>query len=251
MRTPVLILLIVASFSPVRVLGADLTVFAAASTVQVMKAVRTVWNTDNSDDIRLIFGSSGALARQIETGAPADIFFSANRKWVDYLTDRDLVRSRTRQSVLKNRLVLVAPAERPQPASFDPVSDLSRTLGARGRLSMGDPRHVPAGIYAKEALTKLGIWPEMSRRTARTQNVRLALALVERSETPLGIVYRTDALQSSRVRILITFSENLHSPIRYEAVATNSNNPRVARLLDFLQSDGAHRIYRKYGFTPG
>jgi molybdate transport system substrate-binding protein len=210
-----------------------------------------VWNTDNSDDIRLIFGSSGALARQIETGAPADIFFSANRKWVDYLTDRDLVRSRTRQSVLKNRLVLVAPAERPQPASFDPVSDLSRTLGARGRLSMGDPRHVPAGIYAKEALTKLGIWPEMSRRTARTQNVRLALALVERSETPLGIVYRTDALQSSRARILITFSENLHSPIRYEAVATNSNNPRVARLLDFLQSDGAHRIYRKYGFTPG
>ncbi len=232
----------------------NLTVFAAASTVQVLDEIRDHWDPENKTQLRIVYGSSGALARQIDAGAPADVFFSANSKWVDYLTARKRTRPETRQVLFRNRIVVVAPAGDAAPPAFDPATDIVRMLGADGRLAIGDPQHVPAGIYARQALSALGLWAQITHRAVRTQNVRLALALVQRGEAALGIVYYTDAVRTGQVRILSTFDGALHDPIRYEAVAVGSGggaeSPAAARLLAYLDSEEAVEIYRKYGFLP-
>lgn len=225
-----------------------LTVFAAASTVQVLDEVRNDWNADRTPRIRVVYGSSGALARQIENGAPADIYFSANSTWVDYLVENKLAAAGTRQTLFRNRIVLVAPAAAALPTPFSLTTDTAPALGANGRLAIGDPQHVPAGLYARQALTSLGLWSQLSHRTVSTQNVRLALALVQRGEAPLGIVYYTDAIQTGEVRIVATFDGSLHAPIEYQAVATVSADADAARFLSYLGADSTRKIFRKFGF---
>lgn len=248
MRLILLTLLVVAGFFPGSAVARDIIVFAAASTIQVMRDIRKDRNEAGPDTIRVVYGSSGALARQIETGAPADIYFSANEKWVDHLTRQKLVRADTRQTLFSNRIVLITSANNRTPTPFNPTTDFGPSLGRDGRFAIGNPQHVPAGIYGRQALTSLGLWSRFSHRTAQTQNVRLALALVQRGEAVLGIVYYTDAIQSSHVRIVTTFDGALHAPIKYEAVATGAADPAVARLLDYLGSDDAAKLYRKHGF---
>ena len=235
-----------------------LTVFAAASTVQVVDAVRNEWNANQTPQFRVVYGSSGALARQLENGGPADIYFSANSTWVDYLVKNRIAINQTRQTLFRNRIVLVAPAST-QPTSqfagqFNLSTDIDAALGSNGRLAIGDPQHVPAGIYGRQALTSLGLWSQFAHRTVQTRNVRLALALVQRGEAPLGIVYYTDAIQTGHVRIVATFNGSLHAPIEYQAVAvappTPDGTPKdaTARLLAYLASEPSRKIYRKFGF---
>jgi molybdate transport system substrate-binding protein len=231
----------------------NLTVFAAASTVQVLDEIRNTWNAENSPQLRIVYGSSGALARQIENGAPADIYFSANSTWVDYLVKQKIVRNETRQTIFRNRIVLIAPASAQLPTPFNLTTDIGPALGQNGRLAIGNPQHVPAGIYGRQALSGLGLWSQFAHRTVQTRNVRLALALVQRGEAPLGIVYYTDALQTGQVRIVATINGSLHAPIDYQAIATRSANttaaaPAVTKLLAYLASDASREIYRKFGF---
>ena len=226
----------------------DLTVFAAASTVQVLDEIRNTWNAENSPQVRIVYGSSGALARQIENGAPADIYFSANSTWVDYLVKQKIVRNETRQTIFRNRIVLIAPASAQLPTPFNLTTDIGPALGQNGRLAIGDPQHVPAGIYGRQALSGLGLWSQFAHRTVQTRNVRLALALVQRGEAPLGIVYYTDALQTGQVSIVATIDGSLHAPIEYQAIATSTAGPAAAKLLTYLASDASRAIYRKFGF---
>lgn len=226
----------------------NLTVFAAASTVQVLDEIRNEWNAENKTRLRIVYGSSGALARQIDAGAPADIYFSANSDWVDHLAKQKRVRNDTRVTVFRNRIVLVAPASAVLPTPFSLANDIGPALGPNGRLAIGDPQHVPAGIYARQALGGLGLWSRYVHRTVRTQNVRLALALVQRGEAPLGIVYYTDAIQTGQVRIVATINGALHAPVAYHAVATRTAGPGTEKLLAYLASDASRAIYRKFGF---
>ena len=196
----------------------------------------------------MIYGSSGTLARQISLGAPADIFFSANGAWIDYLEGKNIVRSETRRTVVTNKLVLIA-SLRTKPTAIVKLSeDIPRLLGDTGRLAMGDPRHVPAGKYARDSLEFIGIWDSIEPRIVRTRNVRHALALVQRSEAPLGIVYRSDVQNDGMVHVLTALPSNLHSPIAYEAVATLTRRPETDRFLSFLNSTSAERLYREAGF---
>lgn len=248
MRLILLILLGLIAYPHGTAVARDVILFAAASTTQVMKEITQSRNATENAKIRLVYGSSGTLARQIGNGAPADIFFSANPKWVDYLIDGGHARKPSRQTVFRNRIVLIAPAINNTPQPFNPTSHLGTSLGPNGRLAIGDPQHVPAGLYARQALSGLGLWGQFVHRTVRTQNVRLALALVQRREAPLGVVYYTDALQAGQVRIVMTFNGALHDPIRYDAIATKTDNPGAAALMAYLASDAAKKIYRKYGF---
>ena len=226
----------------------DLILFAAASTVNVVNDVGAAWQKAGGGKIRPVFASSGALARQIEAGAPADLFLSANVAWINYLVESAAVRPDTRLTAFHNSLVLIAPADSTATTEIDPGTGTYAALSGNRRLAMGDPRHVPAGIYAHQALEKLGIWSATAPRAARLQNVRLALAIVERGEAPLGIVYRTDARDNPNVRIVEAFSPSLHEPIRYIAVATRSAAPEAIAFLGFLQSAQATGIFRRHGF---
>jgi molybdate transport system substrate-binding protein len=195
------------------------------------------------------YASSSALARQIEQGAPADIFVSANLAWMDYLMERDLIRAGTRTDLLGNGLVLVAPAESEVELTIAPGFDLLGALDG-GRLAMGDPDHVPAGTYGKAALANLGVWELVASRVARADNVRAALALVERGEAPLGIVYRSDAGADPGVRVVGVIPPESHPPIVYPiAVLAESKHPAAAGLVEFLKSAAAARVFERFGFT--
>jgi len=230
-------------------IAASLTVYAAASTVSAMKPIEKLWSETGKRNLRVVYGSSGALARQISAGAPAHVYFSANRIWVDYLVDEKLARPESRKTVMENRLALIAPASAKGISIASLARDVPRLLKDGGRLAMGDPRHVPAGHYAKEALTSLGIWSAVAATTARTRNVRLALALVQRGEVPLSIVYRTDALGDPLVRILDILPGDLHSPVEYQVVGTATRHPDSDAFLAFLTSDDALALYRAAGFV--
>lgn len=230
----------------------DITVFAAASLTDAMGDVAKAYEQQNPDDhVRLSFASSSTLARQIAAGGPAEIFISANEKWMDWLSEQDLLEAGTRRDLLGNSLVLIAPKDsKLSNITLDTKSDLTRLIGKDDRIAMGDPDHVPAGIYGKQALGKLGMWEKTEPRLARADNVRAALALVERGESPLGIVYGTDAAISKGVKIIATFPANSHPAITYPvAVMKDMKNPASTRLLDFLKSPDARAIFGQYGFT--
>lgn len=197
--------------------------------------------------VRTSFAASSVLARQIEAGAPADLFVSADPEWMDYLEQRHLLRLGTRRDLVGNRLVLIAPATSTVQLTLVPHVDFSRAL-ATGRLAAGDPDSVPAGRYAQAALTKLGAWNEVAPHLVRCENVRSALEFVARGEAVLGIVYRTDALIEKRVRVVDIFPADSHPPIIYPMALTSGAGPEAAAFEQFLESDTAGEIFARRGF---
>jgi molybdate transport system substrate-binding protein len=225
-------------------------VLAAASLQDALEEAAQTWEAQGHARPALSFAASSALARQIENGAPADLFISADEEWMDELGRKGLLREGTRQTLLGNALVLVAPAGSRAEVALGNSMELPLALGANGRLAIADPETVPAGKYAKAALEKLGIWAAVSNRVAPAENVRAALALVERGEVPLGVVYRTDALVTVKARLVARFPADSHPPIRYPAaVLKASDNADAEAFLDFLASPEARAIFAKYGFT--
>jgi len=223
-------------------------VLAAASLQESLTAAADLWTRQGHDRPVLSFAASSALARQIQAGAPADIFLSADEPWMDAIAAKGLVRRGTRTSFLTNQLVLVAPADQGRSISIRRAFPLARLLG-NGRLAMADPDSVPAGKYGKAALTSLGVWPALSGRIAAAENVRAALAMVERRQTPFGIVYETDAHATNAVRIVGVFPSTSHAPITYPiALLTRSNHRDAAAFRRFLLSPQAKAIFRRYGF---
>ena len=223
-------------------------VLAAASLQESLTAAADGWARQGHPRPVISFAASSALARQVEAGAPADLFISADEEWMDYLAGRKLIRPQTRARLLTNRLVLVAPAANRLRLAIAPGMALAHALGT-GRLAMADPESVPAGRYGREALTRLGIWPQVAPRLARAENVRAALALVARGETPLGIVYATDALAENRVRIVGVFPAASHAPISYPLAAlARSANPEGEAFRRFLLGGEAKAVFRRFGF---
>ena len=228
---------------------AAVTVFAAASTTNALTDIGRLFGENQLGRFIPSFAASSTLAKQIEQGAPADIFISANPKWMDYLQQRGLLAPGTRFNLLGNRLVLIAPKEGKAGISIAPGFDLAGLLGT-DKLAMGDPDHVPAGIYGKQALESLGIWQAVAPKVARCKDVRAALVLVERAEAPLGIVYATDAAISRKVKVIGTFPENSHAAITYPVAVLAGRETYTARaFLRFLKSPQATAIFNRYGFS--
>jgi len=227
----------------------DVVVFAAASLTNALDEAAKLFEGRGGAHAKISYAASPALAKQIESGAPADIFLSADLDWMDYLEQRHLVQPATRRNLLGNRLVLVAPADSDVHVEIKPGFDLAALLKG-GRLAMADTDSVPAGKYGKAALEKLGVWNTVQSAVAPAETVRAALLFVSRREAPLGIVYATDAAADPRVKIVGVFPEDTHPPIVYPAALTaDSKNPSAVRLLDFLGSPAAKQIFEKEGFT--
>ncbi len=223
------------------------TVFAAASLTNALTDISQLYENEKSTKITHSFAASSTLAKQIENGAPADIYISADTQWMNYLQDKKLINTASRKEFLGNKLVLITPKGRSFTVKFDKAFDFSTSF--EGRLCTGDVESVPAGIYAKESLTYLNWWNDIKTRIVGTQDVRGALAFVERGECTAGIVYETDAKVSSKVEIVATFPEESHKPIVYPmafvANAKNANND----YFTYIQSDAALAVFKKYGFN--
>lgn len=226
----------------------DLLVFAAASLQESLTEAADVWASEGKAKPVLSFAASSALAKQIENGAPADLFVSADEQWMDYLVDRSLVEPGSRTPFLGNELVLIAPAVRPFRVELKPGFALAALLGG-DKLALADVESVPAGRYGKAALTNLGVWTSVERNVVRQADVRAALALVERDEARAGIVYRTDAMASRKVVIAATFPATSHPPIDYPiAIVEGHDSPEVRGLHSFLLSARAKEIFARHGF---
>ena len=222
-------------------------VFAAAS---LRNALDEVAGSFPGSRVLASYAGSSALARQIERGAPASVFISADDEWMDYLESRGKLEPGTRRNLLGNRLVLIAPAASGTSVRIERGMPLARWLGPQGRLAIGNPEHVPAGRYAKAALDALGVWNETKHRLAPTENVRLALALVARGEAPLGIVYATDARAEPNVRVAGRFDASLHPPIVYPMALVKGAGAQARAFAATLRQDSARRIFEKHGFIP-
>jgi len=227
----------------------DLVVFAAASLTNALEAVAARWMDETGSRVVISFAGSSALARQIEAGAPADIFISANTDWMDALAAAGELREGARRAILGNSLVLIAHGGDVSPVTIDENLDLVGILDG-GRLSMALVDAVPAGMYGREALTTLGLWDAVAPHVAQSDNVRSALAFVALGEAPLGIVYASDARVEDSVSVIATFPEGSHTPIMLPAAITaQSEHPRAQDFLDFLSSDIVAPIWREYGFS--
>ncbi len=227
-----------------------LTVFAAASLKNALDEVNAAWTKQSGVEVRASYAASSALAKQIEESAPADIFLSADLQWMDYVEKKSLIRAGTRQSLLGNSLVIVtAKDSKIENLTVDEKLDLAKLLGD-GRLSVAGIEAVPAGRYAKAALTKLGLWASVEKKLAEAENVRAALVLVSRGEAPLGIVYSTDAAADTGVKIVGTFPAGSHPAIVYPVgVIESSKNANVNAYRKYLSSGEAVGIFKKHGFT--
>jgi molybdate transport system substrate-binding protein len=224
-----------------------LIVFAAASLKNALDEIGSAWQHQTGQLVRISYAGTSALARQIEQGAPADLFISADPDWMDYLADRQLVGEST--VLLGNRLVLVAPRDSSMALRLTESASLATALGD-GRLALANVTSVPAGRYARTALESLGLWAGVSDRLVQTDNVRAALRLVARGEAPLGIVYATDARAEPLVRVVDVFDESLHPPIRYVmAPVSGSASPQARAFLDYLSSGAARRVFEAEGFA--
>jgi molybdate transport system substrate-binding protein len=226
-----------------------LIVFAAASLTNALQELGDGFTKDSSIAVKFSFAASSALARQIENGAPADVFFSADIEWMDYLQTRKLIQVATRHDMLGNQLVLVAPADSKIVLKIGPHFALAKTLGT-GRLATGDPDSVPVGRYAREALTTLGVWNEVEARLVRADSVRSALAFVDRGEASLGIVYATDAQIDHKVRVVDEFPDNTHMPIVYPIALTAAAKADAIKFIDYVQGPVGDSTFKKYGFSP-
>lgn len=225
------------------------TVYAAASMTDALQEVGAQYEKRKAVKVRFSFSSSAVAARQIEAGAEADVFVSADQVWMDYLADKRLIRRESRRDLVGNRLVLIAPRTSKLQLALKPGLDLGRALGG-GRLAVGDPDSVPAGRYARGALTRLGAWPGVENRLARAENVRVCLTYVARGEAPLGVVYETDARSEAAVRIVGIFPADSHPPIVYPAALTSRSAPEAAGFLRYLQGAEARRVFLRHGFRP-
>jgi len=230
--------------------GADRTilVFAAASMKNALDDVDRAFAQATGIKVTASYAASSALMKQIEGGAPADVFVSADLDWMDYGTSHGLIEDGTRINLLGNRLVLIAPRDSPiGEVMIGPGFDLAKLAG-NGRIATGDIRAVPVGLYAKAALEKLGVWAAVEPKMAMTDNVRVALTLVARGEASLGIVYASDAKVEANVKVIGTFPDSSHPPIVYPAAATRDAKVEAKRYLEFLRSAAARAIFQQYGF---
>jgi len=251
MRRLFLVLGLLAFLVPSAAWAQQLTMFAAASLTDALKDVSAAWEKQGHPPLRLSFASSSTLARQIAEGAPANLFASADEKWMDYLAKANAIVPDTRKDLLSNQLVLVVPKDRARKVTIGPDLDLAALLGPNGRIATGDPAHVPVGIYAKQALTKLGLWSKVEPRLARAEDVRGALLLVERGEAPAGIVYATDAAVAPGVVIAGVFPESSHDRITYPfAVVRSGDTPEARALMAYLAGPDARAIFVRRGFSP-
>ena len=238
---------LVAAFSIGTVHAADLNIYAAASMKDALDEIVLAYRAQNKLDVVAVYGASGTLAKQIEAGAPADIFISADEEWMDYLAAKNLIKPQTRADIIGNTLVLIEA----KGAKIDvKLADLPASLG-QDKLALGEVTSVPAGKYAKAALKKLGQWQDVEKNVVGQENVRSALALVARGEAKLGIVYGSDAVAEAKVEVAAVFPEDSHAPIRYPATVTeNSTNVAATGLLAFLKGPEAQVIFKKDGFAP-
>jgi molybdate transport system substrate-binding protein len=225
------------------------TIFAAASMKNALDDVDAAFTKQSGIRIVASYDASSALMKQIEAGAPADVFVSADLKWMDYGSEKKLIKDDTRLNLLGNVLVLIAAKDaKIDHVDIGPGFDLAKLAGD-GRIATGDVKAVPAGLYAKAALDKLGVWAAVAPKMAMTANVRAALVLVARGEAPLGIVYATDAKVEPGVKVVGTFPDNSHDPIVYPVAATANAKPEAAQYLAFLHSAAAKAIFEAYGFA--
>ena len=233
----------------------DPVVFAAASLKNALDDAAALYRERTGKTVTLNYAGSATLAKQIEQAAPADIFFSANVDWMDYLEERNLIDSDSRVTLLGNAIVLVAPKEWDAAIEIAPDMPLAELPGSDGYLAMANVDSVPAGLYGKAALEHLGVWDTVADKIVQADNVRAALAFVASGEAPLGIVYATDAAAEPAVRIVGTFPADSHPPILYPVVLTaSSENPDAPAFLDFLKSDAVHPAFTRQGFvlvSPG
>jgi len=236
--------------------AADVLIFAAASTANAITEICRLAEREGLSRIAPAFASSSALAKQIDNGAPADIFISANVRWMDFLERKNAIDRGSRRDLLRNALVLIAPkggglAKLPAVVAIGRGFPLAARL-AGGRLAIGDPAHVPAGIYGKQALVSLGLWPSVAGRLAPTANVRAALTLVERGEVEAGIVYATDAaIVAGKVTVIGAFPAGSHEPIIYPAaIVAGRDREAVRQVFAFLASAKAAAVFARHGFAP-
>ncbi len=236
--------------APVRAQSANpgtLTVFAASSLTDSMKSVAAAYKAKTGATVTLSFGGSNTLAQQIDQGASADIFMSADSDWMDFLQKNNRIDNDTRHNLLGNRLVLVG-GSGSKPLTIAPHFDLAGALG-NGKLALGDPAAVPAGKYGKAALTALGVWDSVAGKIAPAENVRVALEYVSRGESPYGIVYETDAKVDPGVHVVGAFPENTHPPIVYPVALTKTAAPGAKDFLAFLSGPESKAIFEKAGFS--
>jgi len=224
-------------------------VFAAASLKNALDEVASVYAAGGRAKPSISYAASSALAKQIENGAPADLFISADLDWMDYLDRKGLLAPGTRRNLLGNRLVLVAPAKHPVKLQPAPGFRISELLKDDDRIALADPSSVPAGKYAKAAFEKLGVWDQVAPHVAATENVRAALALVSRGEAPLGVVYQTDAAADSGVMVAGVFPAGSHPPILYPVAALKRAKRDAAVFLGFMAGPSAKQIFEKHGFA--
>ena len=223
-------------------------VFAAASLKTALDAIAAAWRRESGKEAAISYAASSTLAKQIDNGAPAELFMSADQDWMDYLLQHNLIDRKTRVDLLGNRLVLIAPASTGSSTQIAPGFPLARLLGD-GHLAMADPDAVPAGRYGKAALTALDVWQAVAGRIAAAENVRAALLLVARGEAPLGIVYQTDAAAEPGVRIVGTFPPDSHPPIVYPMALTTAAGPEAPALAAYLRGPAARALFEAQGFT--
>lgn len=227
------------------------TVFAAASLTNALDDIAAQYKKEKQGYIVASYASSSTLARQIEQGAPADIFISADQQWMNYVSDKQLIAENTRHTLLGNQLVLIAPKESKLEKIDINKETKWKSLLADGRLAVGDPDHVPVGIYAKESLQYLKAWDMVNPLMARTNNVRSGMALVERAEVPLGIVYGSDAVASKKVKVVGVFPPESHKPVEYPIVIIKGHEKQAVRdFYDYLKTPEAAEIFKRYGFSP-
>lgn len=226
----------------------EVSVYAAASTTDAVNEIGALFEKEGKGKLVAAFASSSTLARQIEAGAPAQIFISADKKWGDYLDEKKLFEEGTRVDLLGNRLALIAAKDSKAEIKIEHGFPLAAALGD-GRLAVGDPDHVPVGAYARTAFERLGVWKELEPKLARGESVRVALTYVERGESPFGVVYTTDAAVAPNVRIVGIFPEDTHDPIVYPMAAIKGNQTDASKAFyAFLKGPEARKIFEKYGF---
>jgi molybdate transport system substrate-binding protein len=234
---------------PANAQDAGPVVFAAASLKNALDEINASWEAETGKSATISYAASSALAKQVEGGAPADIFFSADLTWMDYLAEKKLIATDTRAELLGNSIVLVAPKDLAAAITIEKGFDLKTLLGD-GKLAMGAVDSVPAGKYGKAALEKLGAWSGVKDQVAQADNVRAALLLVSRAEAPLGIVYKTDAAADPEVKVVGTFPADSHPAIIYPvALTTESKSEDAKAFLAYLKTDAAKASFEKQGFT--